>query len=117
MTRAQRLRHQKGLEKAAEVLDKRQVKVVKSLGKERNIKERSKGWDDVNGEGGKKSKKAKAANAFDALDEDEVEEKKEREWVSDEEMDGAENPVEGEVKGDGKPLDAAVAQVEDDELL
>ena len=45
MTRAQRLRHQRGLEKAAEVLDKRQVKVVKSLGKEKVVKERSRMWE------------------------------------------------------------------------
>lgn len=76
MTRAQRLRHQKGLERAADVMDKRQVKVVKSLGKERNIKERSKGWEDVNGDGKKRKKTT-------GLDDD----KNDREWVSDKDMD------------------------------
>jgi hypothetical protein len=121
MTRAQRLRHQKGLERAADVMDKRQVKVVKSLGKELNIKERSKGWEDVNGEG--KKKKKKAADLGDA-DEDKPDTKKDREWVSDEDMDEIEAsaaPV-GEVKGDNKPLDTAVPDgialpVIEDELL
>ncbi|KAH5411916.1 hypothetical protein HBI23_173920 [Parastagonospora nodorum] len=83
MTRAQRLRHQKGLERAADVMDKRQVKVVKSLGKERNIKERSKGWEDVNGDG----KKRKKTTGLDDADEHDADGKDDREWVSDEEMD------------------------------
>lgn len=125
MTRAQRLRHQKGLERAADVIDKRHVKVVKSLDKEKTVKERSKGWEDVNGDG----KKKKSANAFEELDADAQQTREEREWVSDEEMDDTE--AEGqqgsgltaeEVKGEGKPLDAVVPEsiplpVEEDELL
>lgn len=113
MTRAQRLRHQKGLERAADVLDKRQVKVVKSLGKEKNIKERSKGWEDVNGEG----KKKKKTGGVDG--EDEAEQKADREWVSDEDMDDQET---AEVQASGKVTDAAAPAsiplpVEEDELL
>lgn len=115
MTRAQRLRHQKGLERAADVLDKRQVKVVKSLGKEKNIKERSKGWEDVNGEGKKKKKTAGVDG-----DDDEAEQKADREWVSDEDMDDQEA---AEAQGSNQPADAAAAPaniplpVEEDELL
>lgn len=114
MTRAQRLRHQKGLERAADILDKRQVKVVKSLGKEKNIKERSKGWEDVNGE----SKKKKKTGGLDD-ENDDAEQKADREWVSDEDMD---DQAPAEVQGLGKELDSAVPAsislpVEEDELL
>ena len=127
MTRAQRLRHQKGLERAAHNFDKMEVKVVKSLGKERKVKERSKGWEDVNDEGKKKKKKA---NGLDEMnDDDEQVEKKEREWVSDEEMDDTETTLQqasnvqhGEAKGDGKQVDVIIPEsiplpVEEDELL
>jgi hypothetical protein len=126
MTRAQRLRHQKGLERAADVIDKRHVKVVKSLDKENVAKERSKGWEDVNGDG---KRKKKGANAFEELDEDAQQKREEREWVSDEEMDDTEvvvqegsDTITDEVKGAGKPLDSVVPEsiplpVEKDELL
>ncbi|KAF1921575.1 Alb1-domain-containing protein [Ampelomyces quisqualis] len=124
MTRAQRLRHQKGLERAADVLDKREVKVGKSLGKEKNIKERSKGWEDVNGEGAKKKKK-KSARADDA-GMDEVEKRKEREWVSDDDMDDAETTapavqhvdVDGGSKQDETAIPAGMPlPIVEDELL
>jgi hypothetical protein len=126
MTRAQRLRHQKGLERAADNLDKMQVKVVKSLGKEKNIKERSKGWEDVNGDGSKKKKKS---NTLDDEDEDDADAKKEREWVSDEDMDdtataGADSSSakKGEENGQVKQVEAAIPEsiplpVVEDELL
>jgi hypothetical protein len=114
MTRAQRLRHQKGLERGADNLDKMQVKVVKSLGKEKNIKERSKGWEDVNGES--TTKKRKDVKVLDEVNDDDEEEKKNREWVSDEEMDdtavvGAEPSTAqgGEVKGESKEVEVATA--------
>ncbi|KAF2023526.1 hypothetical protein EK21DRAFT_105240 [Setomelanomma holmii] len=125
MTRAQRLRHQKGLERAAAVLDKRQVKVVKSLDKEKVVKERSKGWEDVNGDG----KKRKTAVGVDGTDIGEENTTQEREWVSDEEMDGTEVAAQesgaqanGEVKGEGKQVDVIIPAsiplpVEEDELL
>ena len=116
MTRAQRLRHQKGLERAGEILDKRQVKVVKSIGKQENIKNRAQGWEDVNGDGKKKKKKTKA------VDEEEV--KNDGGWVDDEEMDETVAAVpEATVVEDGeaaKVQDAAAGTslpVEEDELL
>lgn len=123
MTRAQRLRHQKGLERAADNLDKMEVKVVKSFSKENTVKERSKQWEDVNGEGKKKKKKTTVS------EEEELAAKKEREWVSDEEMDdtevAAKNAVgveNGEVKGEGRQEDVIIPEsvplpVEEDELL
>jgi hypothetical protein len=126
MTRAQRLRHEKGLERAAAVIDKQHVKIVKSLDKEKIVKERSKGWEDVNGDG---KKKKKTTNPSEELGEDEQAKRDEREWVNDEEMDDTEAGVQtvqdtsaAEVKGDGKPLEAVVPEsvalpVQDDELL
>jgi hypothetical protein len=87
MTRAQRLRHQKGLERGADNLDKMQVKVVKSLDKEKNIKDRSKGWEDVNGDGTTKKKKKDTASLDDVPGDADAVESKDREWVSDEDMD------------------------------
>ena len=127
MTRAQRLRHQKGLERAADNLDKMEVKVVKSLGKERKVKDRSKGWEDVNDEGKKKKKNASRLEEVD--EETEQAKKKEREWVSDEDMDDTETAAldpssvqNGEVKGEGKAVDVIIPEtvplpVEEDELL
>lgn len=119
MTRAQRLRYQKGLERAEDNMDKLEKKRMKSVGKEKKVKERAKGWEDVNGEGTKKSKKQHA------LEEIEAEEREERGWVSDEEMDeevGGAGATDGEVKGEGNKVDTAVpesvsAPVEVDEML
>lgn len=93
------------MERAEENLDKLQLKVAKSLGREKKVRERRKGWEDINE--GKKKKKA-GGNAFGALGgeggEDVVigEGRKQRNWGEDEEMDGADaegdNAAGGEVK-------------------
>lgn len=126
LTRAQRLRHQKGLERAAAVLDKRHVKVVKSLDKEKVVKERSKGWEDVNGDG---RPRKKVAAGVDDADSSEQAPTREREWVSDEEMDGAEAAEQaavslqnGQVEAEGAQVDVTIPAsvplpVEEDELL
>ncbi|KAF2126434.1 hypothetical protein P153DRAFT_251991, partial [Dothidotthia symphoricarpi CBS 119687] len=82
LKRSQRLRHQKGLERGADNMDKLELKRIKSFGRELKVKERAKGWEDVNGVATKKTKKG----TFDVLD-DEADDKAEREWVSDDEMD------------------------------
>jgi hypothetical protein len=123
MTRAQRVRYQKGLERAEENMDKLELKRMKSVGKVTVVKERAKGWEDVNTNGTKKPRKE---NVIDQLAE---EKRKEREWVSDEDMDdeeagapdGTEQKVE-EVKGESKAEDAVLPQsvplpVEKDEML
>jgi hypothetical protein len=121
MTRAQRLRYQKGLERAEENMEKLEKKRIKSVGKEKTIKERAKGWEDVNGDGTKKTKKP---HALDQLEEEEK--RKEREWVSDEDMDEDEAAVVveqgAEVKGDGKEVDVEISQsvpapAEEEEML
>ncbi|KAH7377771.1 Alb1-domain-containing protein [Pyrenochaeta sp. MPI-SDFR-AT-0127] len=126
MTRAQRLRYQKGLERAEENAEKLELKRQKSLGSEKKIKERAKGWEDVNGVTVKKSKKT---TAFDGLDEETEDKRKEREWVSDEEMDGNDlttsegvEAAKDEVKESGKQVEEVIPEsvplpVEVDELL
>lgn len=110
MTRAQRLRQAKGLERAADNMDKLELKRIKSFGKEKKVKERAKGWEDVNGISVKKTKKKDG------------DEKKDSEWVSDEEMDGDEAaPAVGEVEGEAQTVDTAAASIPlpaaEDELL
>jgi hypothetical protein len=118
------------MERAYAVQEKFELKVSKSIGKEKKVGDRKKGWEDVNtvvakdiGKGGGKK------NAFETL-EDEEKEREEREWVSDEEMDAVDG-VEGEAVGDvemvpevqGEVKDAtsvplpAASAVEEDELL
>ncbi|KAF2279946.1 uncharacterized protein EI97DRAFT_358578, partial [Westerdykella ornata] len=83
LKRQQRLRHLKGLERAADNLDKLELKVQKSVAREKNVRERRKGWEEVNGE--RRDKKQR--NPFEALEEGNFESStREREWVSDEEM-------------------------------
>jgi len=82
-------------------LDKLELKRIKSVGKERKVKERAKGWEDVNGVS---VKKAKGANAFDGLD-DEEKKRAEKEWVSDEEMDDEAVAAGSELK-ESKQADA-----------
>ena len=78
-------------------MDKLELKRAKSFGREKKVRERAKGWEEVN-----EVKKRKGRAKMDG-DLDEVERKKGLEWVSDEEMDegvGEEVPesVTGEVK-------------------
>jgi hypothetical protein len=120
MTRAQRLRHQKGLERAGEILDKRQVKVVKSIGKQENIKNRAQGWEDVNGDGKKKKKKTKTVDEAEAAEEAD----KISGWVDDEDMDDTAAAVQEPAAGEAAKVqeDPAVAAgislpVVEDELL
>lgn len=94
LKRAQRLRQLSAAERAESNQEKFALKVAKSLGREKKVKERRKGWEDINEA---KRKKAAKANAFGALGEDdEGEDKKgggEWETLGDEVMDGAD--VEG----------------------
>ena len=102
-------------------MDKLANKRLKSLGKGKKVTERAKGWEDVNGDGTKKSKKQVA---LEQLEEEEA--RKEREWVSDEDMDveGEAAAAEGgaEVKGEGKEVDVEISKsvappVETEEML
>lgn len=102
-------------------MDKLEVKRNKSLGRERKVKERAKGWEDVNDDGVKVGRK-KGRKEVDVGLEDAGG------WV-DEDMDevdvgaGVDAVVQdGEVKGDGQQVDVAVEKstvmsVGDDELL
>jgi hypothetical protein len=113
LKRAQRERYQKGLERGADNMDKLELKRQKSKLREKTVKERAKGWEDINGEGGKRKK-----GAFDVLavegDDDDDDEKA---WV-DEEMGDA-TAKDAEVQDTATKEDTAVAAlpVVDDELL
>ncbi|KAF2806526.1 uncharacterized protein BDZ99DRAFT_501340 [Mytilinidion resinicola] len=75
--RQQRLRQARGMERAADFMEKMEVKVQKSMGRTKTVKERRKPWEELNG--GIVPKKDQ--NPFDLLEEDENDG-----WVSDEEM-------------------------------
>ncbi|KAF9700262.1 hypothetical protein EKO04_001798 [Ascochyta lentis] len=121
LKRAQRVRAQKAMERAADDMDKWELKRAKSITKAASIKERAKLWDDINGESTSRKK-----SAFATLAEGNETEasKKEREWVSDEDMDEAAAAAkEAAVQSEGKPAEAAApvsapaAPVQEDELL
>jgi hypothetical protein len=125
MTRAQRLRYQKGLERAEENMEKLEKKREKSSGREKVIKERAKGWEDVNvsAEAGKNVEGGKKVRKEAVIDQVAAEKRKEREWVSDDDMDDEEVGAP-EVKGESesKGEDAVVPEsgpvpVEQDEML
>lgn len=121
LKRAQRVRAQKAMERAADDMDKWELKRAKSITKAASIKERAKLWDDINGDSQSKKKKSAFATLAEGDDETEAS-KKEREWVSDEDMDEAATN-EGAVQTESKPVEAAApesapaAAVQEDELL
>ncbi|KAF2489933.1 hypothetical protein BU16DRAFT_567026 [Lophium mytilinum] len=75
--RQQRLRQTRGMERAADFMEKMEVKVQKSMGRTKTVKERRKPWEELNSGIAPK----KDQNPFDVLEEDENDG-----WVSDEEM-------------------------------
>ncbi|ORY19617.1 hypothetical protein BCR34DRAFT_609740 [Clohesyomyces aquaticus] len=117
---SQRVRQQAGIQRAFDVMDKREVKVLKSVVKEKKV-------EGVGGKGGRGK-----GNLFEALEDGGLDlvEDREREWVSDEEMPEVEVPeersevleeaVQGEVKEavvpESVPLPVATT-LEEDELL
>ncbi|PON24594.1 hypothetical protein TGAM01_v206524 [Trichoderma gamsii] len=94
-----RRRQEKGLEMAEAIVERTSKKLEKSFSRARVVQSRAKKWDDIN----KDAQKSKE-NAFAVLmQEGDEEDKEEREWETDEEMDG-ENAV--------KAADAAAAAVQ-----
>ncbi|KAH6892986.1 Alb1-domain-containing protein [Thelonectria olida] len=111
MSAKARRRHEKGLEMAEAVIERTSLKVEKSLGRERVVKERSKTWEDVN-------KKAGFAVLQDEGGQDEKQE--DEGWETDEDMGGAGEktlsapaPVEAPVSATTVPLPID----EDEEIL
>jgi hypothetical protein len=119
LKRAQRARAQKAMERAADDMDKWELKKAKSIERAASIKERAKLWDEINGE----SKSAKKSAFAMLAEHNETEESnKDRDWVSDNDMDDETATKEGAVQSEGKPVQAAApenatAPVEEDELL
>jgi hypothetical protein len=93
------------MERAADNMDKLELKRAKSFGRERKVKERAKGWEEVN------EVKTKKRKPKDTLDETDQEKRKQREWVSDEEMDDdvadVEPVIPDGVAGEVKELEVA----------
>jgi hypothetical protein len=112
LKRAQRERYQKGLERGADNMDKLELKRQKSKLREKSVKERAKGWEDINGEGGKRKK-----GAFDVLAVEGDDDDDEKAWVDEEMGDAA--GKDAEVQDTATKEDTAVAAlpVVDDELL
>jgi hypothetical protein len=79
MSAKARRRHEKGLEMAEAVIERTSLKVKKSLGREKVVKERSKTWEDVN----------KKAGFAVLQDEGEDETQEDEGWETDEDMAGA----------------------------
>jgi len=78
------------MERAADFMGKIEVKVQKSVGRGKRVRERRKAWDELNGE----KTGTKTNNAFSALESGGG-----GEWVSDEEMEAVE-----ETSGDAEPI-------------
>ncbi|KAF1968169.1 hypothetical protein BU23DRAFT_592232 [Bimuria novae-zelandiae CBS 107.79] len=131
LKRAQRLRALKGAERAEENLDKLGVKVAKSVGRERKVRDRRKGWEEVNEVKRKKAAKDKGVgvgNAFGALGEEEDGEGRmawrDVEMDEDVEVEGQGGEVKALEAGAGEgaqEVDVVAASVplpvEEDELL
>ncbi|KAF4470673.1 hypothetical protein FALBO_2416 [Fusarium albosuccineum] len=73
-------RHEKGLEMAEAVSERTKSKVEKSIGRGKNVQQRSKAWDDIN----------KAAE-IKGQDDSETEVKGAQEWDADEDMEVADD--------------------------
>ncbi|KAJ4372706.1 hypothetical protein N0V86_008070 [Didymella sp. IMI 355093] len=120
MTRAQRVRAEKAMERAADDMDKWEKKKAKSIEKARGIKDRAKLWDDINGESVKGVKKGKGAFAQLEGEGDEVDKNGKSVWVdvgdADMEEDVGTAQTVGEPADEAAPTSVAPA-VEEDELL
>ncbi|KAM0461598.1 hypothetical protein ACHAPV_004306 [Trichoderma viride] len=110
-----RRRQEKGLEMAEAIVERTSKKLEKSFGKARVVQSRAKKWDDINKDALKSKENAFAVLMQDGDDED----KEEREWETDEEMDG-ENAVKGAAAAAAavEPTVAApMLDDDDDEIL
>lgn len=130
MTRAQRVRAEKAMERAADDMDKWEKKKARSIEKARGIKERAKVWDEVNEI--EKAKQKGKKGAFAGLEDEgeEVDQNGRSVWVDvkegDADMDegaGADAPVYSEgvrsapAELAGSSKDRQLGAVEEDELL
>lgn len=116
-TRA-RKRHERGLERAEEIVDRTAVKVAKSKKSASNISVRKKNWDDINSAvGGVKGAEA-GSNMFGALGGDSDEDVEEVEEFDDEMEEVQEDsPAEGGAKSAAVPARNPPVQVDDDEEI
>lgn len=119
MTRQQRVRAEKAMDRAADDMDKWELKKARSIEKAASIKERAKLWEDVNEES---EKVLKMKSAFAVLAEEAEEKKKKKKSVRDGDkvvedvvMDVEEVP--GKVEQTPAEVTNVAAPVVEDELL
>jgi hypothetical protein len=112
LKRAQRERYQKGLERGADNMDKLELKRQKSKLREKTVKERAKGWEDINGDGGKRKK-----GAFDVLAVEGDDDDDEKAWVDEEMGDATAKDAEAQDTATKEDTAVAALPVVDDELL
>lgn len=115
-TRA-RKRHERGLERAEEIVDRTSTKVLKSKRAASNVATRKKGWDDINAQAGGAGAVAVAgANKFAGLadgDEGDVEEVDDEMWEAEQGT-----PVVAAVPSSTNvPTDAPTQNDDDEEIL
>ncbi|KAK2629351.1 hypothetical protein QTJ16_000171 [Diplocarpon rosae] len=94
-------RHEKGMDRAEAVIDKKEIKIEKSKGRARIVQDRAKNWEELN----KKMLEQKAREEATALEE----EKDAENWEDDEEMEEAIQVEEAPAAGSktGKNFQAA----------
>lgn len=109
MSSKARRRHEKGLEMAEAVIERTREKLEKSMGRERNVKDRRKAWEDIN----------KAAVTVENGGEEKMVEDKEAGWETDEEMGAA--PVDAltapVVASVPEPAQVPLPPVDDDDEI
>lgn len=115
-TRA-RKRHERGLERASEIVDRTSNKVLKSKKAAANIAGRKKGWDDINAQAGEAAGARlagvnKFAGLADGVDED-VEEVDDEMW----EAEQGTPVVAAAASYTAIPVDAAPPPQDDDEEI
>ncbi|KAL1881866.1 hypothetical protein Daus18300_000920 [Diaporthe australafricana] len=117
MSTKARKRHERGLERASEIVDRTSTKVLKSKKAASNVESRKKGWDDINAKAGDGGVAAVAkANKFAGLadgDDEDVEEVDDEMWEAEQET-----PVVAAVPSSTNvPTDAPPPQDDDEEIL
>lgn len=119
-TRA-RKRHERGLERAEEIVDRTSNKVLKSKKAAANITSRKKGWDDINAQVGTEAVGVGAASAnkfaglADGADDDEdIEELDDQMWEAEQ---GTSAVASAAPNSTAVPVDAPPPPEEDDEEI
>ncbi|KAJ5246687.1 hypothetical protein N7468_001670 [Penicillium chermesinum] len=110
LSRAQRLRQQKGMERAEAVLDQLEIKKAKSITRSKIVKARRGDWEELN----------KKSSAFAALQQDEEDEDEDDDAMTDTVTQSKENPITFSSTGlhpGGIPAVADPAPIDEDDQI